>query len=222
MKLPCDMIQDLLPLYHDGVCSQVSKTIVEEHLKECPDCAGALQVIKTDLQMPKLEADEGKPLKSIRRRWKTKIWITGLLIGFAVFFSWYQLTQASNVMLTPEDYEITSVVELSNGMYYLEYRILYDYNGICANLRRTEDGCVYLHEARPILARRDEENGMIRNELIDPANHRTDMGTEMPMTAFYLGSPDSEDAVLLWSAEEDYPLATPEEEREHLYQHIFR
>lgn len=222
MKLPCDMIQDLLPLYHDGVCSQVSRTLVEEHLKECPDCSGALQVIQTDLQMPKLEADEAKPLKSIRRRWTRKTWITGLMIGFAAFFGWYQLTQASNVMLTPEDYEITNVLELSNGMYYLEYRILYDYNGICANLRRTEDGCVYLHEARPILARRDEEKGMLRNEVIDPANHRTDMGTEIPMTAFYLGSPDSEDAVLLWSAEEDYPLATPEEEREHLYQHIFR
>ena len=39
---------------------------------------------------------------------------------------------------------------------------------------------------------------------------------------FYLGLPGDEDAVLLWSAEEEYPKATPEMEREHLYQHIFR
>ena len=37
------------------------------------------------------------------------------------------------------------------------------------------------------------------------------------MTAFYVGSPDSEDAVLLWSAEEEYPMATPEMEREHRF-----
>ena len=107
-------------------------------------------------------------------------------------------------------------------MYYLEYRIPYDYNGMRADLLRAEDGAVYLQEYRPILARRDTEKGIIRDNIIDPENHRTDMGTEMPMTAFYLGSPGSEDAVLLWSAEEDYPMATPEEERVHLYQHIFR
>ena len=48
------------------------------------------------------------------------------------------------------------------------------------------------------------------------------MGTEMPMTAFYLGLPGDEDAVLLWSAEQEYPIATPEMEREHLYQHVFK
>lgn len=220
--LPCELIQDILPLYHDGVCSDTSRKLVDSHLESCEKCKAALQKMTAQMEMPKLDADESKPLKSIKRRWRKKTWIAGLLIGFAVFFGWYQLTQASNVMLAPEDYEITNVMELSNGMYYLEYRILYDYNGTCANLRRTEDGCVYLHEARPILARRDEKKGMIRNELIDPANHRTDMGTEIPMTAFYLGSPDSEDAVLLWSAEEEYPQATPEMEQKYLYQHIFR
>ena len=66
------------------------------------------------------------------------------------------------------------------------------------------------------------EKGVHRIRIIDPENHRTDLGEQIPMKAFYLGSPDSEDAVLLWSAEEDYPLATPEMEKEHLYQFIFR
>ena len=34
----CDMIQDLLPLYQDGVCSETSKQIVEQHLQQCEDC----------------------------------------------------------------------------------------------------------------------------------------------------------------------------------------
>ena len=146
----------------------------------------------------------------------------GLALGFAIFVSWIWLTQHSSVPLTPEDYEITNVVQFSNGMYYLEYKIPYDYNGMGADLRRDENGAVYLQEYRPILARKDEATGMIRDNLIDPANHRTDMGTEMPMTAFYLGLPGDEDAVLLWSAEEEYPIATPEMEREHLYQHVFK
>lgn len=222
MKLPCEMIRDLLPLYHDGVCSPVTKALVTEHLKDCPDCANAMQVLKTEIQMPRLESDEAKPLKSIKRRFRKKTWLLSILIGVVLFFSWGWLTQGSSVKIEPEEYTITNVACFSNGMYYLEYRLPYDFSGSGADLLRTEDGCVYLQEYRPILTRRDSENGVTRIRIIDPANHHTDMGEQVPMKAFYLGSPDSGDAVLLWSAEEEYPLATPEMETEHLYQFIFR
>lgn len=42
MKYPCEMVKDLLPLYHDGVCSEPSRQIVEEHLKECKSCQSML------------------------------------------------------------------------------------------------------------------------------------------------------------------------------------
>ncbi len=38
MNYPCNLIQDLLPLYLDGVCSEESKKAVEKHLSECPGC----------------------------------------------------------------------------------------------------------------------------------------------------------------------------------------
>ena len=38
MRYPCKLIQDILPLYHDGVCSQESKEIVEQHLSDCEEC----------------------------------------------------------------------------------------------------------------------------------------------------------------------------------------
>ena len=220
--LPCELIQDVLPLYHDGVCSEVSRKLVDSHLESCERCKAVLDGLSAPMEMPILEADEAKPLKSIKRKWRAKTWMLGFALGFAIFVSWIWLTQHSSVPLTPEDYEITNVVQFSNGMYYLEYKIPYDYNGMGADLRRDENGAVYLQEYRPILARKDEATGMIRDNLIDPANHRTDMGTEMPMTAFYLGLPGDEDAVLLWSAEQEYPIATPEMEREHLYQHVFK
>lgn len=220
--LPCELIQDILPLYHDGVCSDTSRKLVDSHLETCEKCSAVLKSMMDKMEMPILETDEAKPLKTIKRKWRKKTWLLSLLVGIAAFFGWFQLTQSSSVPLKPEDYEITNVVQFSNGMYYLEYRIPYDYNGMGANLRRTEDGAVYLQEYRPILARKDAENGMIRETLIDPENHRTDTGREIPMKAFYLGTPGSEDAVLLWSAEEDYPMATPEMERKHLYQHVFR
>lgn len=38
MKYPCAIINDLLPLYADGVCSEESKQAVMEHLKDCACC----------------------------------------------------------------------------------------------------------------------------------------------------------------------------------------
>ena len=49
----------------------------------------------------------------------------------------------------------------------------------------------------------------------------TDTGNQVPLTAFYLGCPDQGDAVLVWSAEEEYPLATANMEENYLY-HVFR
>lgn len=219
--LPCELIQDILPLYHDGVCSDTSRKLVDSHLETCEKCGAVLERMAAEMEMPTLEGDESKPLKSIKRKWRVKTWMLSLLIGIAAFVAWIQLTQVCSVPLKPEDYEITNVVQFSNGMYYLEYKIPYDYRGICVDLLRAEDGCVYYQEYRPILARKDKK-GIFRDELIDPENHRTDTGEEIPMKAFYLGTPDSEAAVLLWSAEGDYPMATPEMEKEHLYQFVFR
>jgi len=224
MKLPCEMIQDLLPLYHDGVCSEISQTVVQEHLKVCEGCAKALKNLDTDLQMPKLEADEAKPLKSIKRKWKVKTWLLGLVIGVAVFFLWIWLSQTSSVMIDPLECTVTNVTRFSNGMYYLEYRLPYDFNGMCADCCRTDSGEIHVREYRPILARKDTENGVLRDYLIDPVNNimYTDNGSQVPLTAFYLGCPDRGDAVLIWSAEEAYPMATPEMEAKHLYQFVFR
>ncbi len=38
-RYSCDMIQDLLALYHDGVCSEESRSAVEQHLSECEKCS---------------------------------------------------------------------------------------------------------------------------------------------------------------------------------------
>ena len=76
MKLVCDIVQDLLPLYEDGVCSEVSKKAIEEHLKECLSCNQLQKSIKT-FQEPKSpsytvtqeEKAVVKSFRKIRKRW---------------------------------------------------------------------------------------------------------------------------------------------------------
>ncbi|MCM1054618.1 MAG: zf-HC2 domain-containing protein [Bacteroides sp.] len=45
MKLSCEIVRDLLPLYSDNVCSEESRAAVEEHLTECIPCREELKSI---------------------------------------------------------------------------------------------------------------------------------------------------------------------------------
>ena len=36
-KISCHIIQDILPLYVDGIVSEDTKEMVEEHLRECEE-----------------------------------------------------------------------------------------------------------------------------------------------------------------------------------------
>ena len=49
-NIPCEMIQDLLPLYVDGLTSDESSRQIEAHLETCGDCRSRYQRMKEDLE----------------------------------------------------------------------------------------------------------------------------------------------------------------------------
>lgn len=57
MKLNCEIIRDLLPLYSDNVCSEESKAVVDEHLKECEPCREELKAISDNKPAALLKLD---------------------------------------------------------------------------------------------------------------------------------------------------------------------
>lgn len=67
-KKTCSIVQDLLPLYHDDVCSEESKRIVEEHLAVCGDC----KKIADDLNNDITEKDLNVEAKGVIRRHQRK------------------------------------------------------------------------------------------------------------------------------------------------------
>ena len=78
MKLSCEVIRDLLPLYEDAVCCEESRRLVEEHLAECRDCKALLerfQIPEKELLHEKeisLEEEEKsirRSFRKLKRRW---------------------------------------------------------------------------------------------------------------------------------------------------------
>ncbi len=47
-KMNCDIIQDLIPSYVDGICSEASKNCVEEHIENCAECREIVALCKNN------------------------------------------------------------------------------------------------------------------------------------------------------------------------------
>ncbi|MBQ9512091.1 MAG: DUF4825 domain-containing protein [Lachnospiraceae bacterium] len=71
-KIPCDVVKDLLPSYVDGLTSDATNRIIEEHIGGCAGCAKTLQDMKVDAGIPQVPEDAEKKeldfLKKNRKR----------------------------------------------------------------------------------------------------------------------------------------------------------
>ncbi|WP_045520130.1 DUF3955 domain-containing protein [Neobacillus niacini] len=72
MKISCEVINDLLPLYHDRVCSKESVILVEDHLSSCEKCQKELQLMDSELIITKDEKDEKQTIKKIADKWENE------------------------------------------------------------------------------------------------------------------------------------------------------
>ena len=52
MKIPCDLILDLLPLYQNNLCSKGSEAIITEHLATCENCNTVLDKMESLVDVP--------------------------------------------------------------------------------------------------------------------------------------------------------------------------
>ncbi len=107
MKTKCGVIEDLLPLYIDGVCSEGSKNLVEEHLSECHTCKIKYLNQSEDFDVPQIEIEKNleavKPFKKIKGN-MTKTILVSLVVLLLVFQTGiYFVTNALNNRV--EDFE---------------------------------------------------------------------------------------------------------------------
>ena len=70
MNLPCKVVEDLLPMYYDCLCSEESATLVERHLKTCPGCSHMLAQLRTEFETSEKAVDDMKPLAAIQEKWQ--------------------------------------------------------------------------------------------------------------------------------------------------------
>lgn len=89
MKWNCDLIQDLLPLYEEDLCSPSSRQAVQEHLGECESCRRLTAPLPIEEPKDTHAADRAvkKSMKKVKRRWLASLLaavlaVPLLLLGF--------------------------------------------------------------------------------------------------------------------------------------------
>jgi hypothetical protein len=84
VKVKCPVIEDLLPLYIDEVCSEESKIIIEEHIKECKLCGEKLRAQKKEITVDKNIIDENlkskEPFKRIKKSHRMRVVVILVII----------------------------------------------------------------------------------------------------------------------------------------------
>ena len=122
--LPCAVVRDLLPLYHDGVVSSDTRDLIEAHLEGCENCRNELNSIRTDetIEENLIEQDRKSSFKEFRdgvRILRRNGTVRGLLItavAMCVFFGGVAfLSNETIVKIAPSNLQISDVCRCNLG-----------------------------------------------------------------------------------------------------------
>ncbi len=79
MKMDCEVIRDLLPLYVEEIASEKSRMLVEEHLADCRECQKRMQQMREP--EPQI-VHSAEPMKRFRREMKKHTAVAAALTAF--------------------------------------------------------------------------------------------------------------------------------------------
>ena len=209
-KISCDLIQDLLPLYCDDVCSADSKNIVETHLQECEACAKLFQQLKSKCIINTKAREEKSAeefiIGKIAHSWKRSIlkaFFKGAIIA-AIILSlvaggYYTLFVQQNSMVAFEDVLVSAYMLTDE---HITFHLQVD-DGYCGGTMKTyidEERNLYISIQRT-LVKEKLTNG---EEVMDYGFNLTDKNC----VAVYYGVPGN--CKLLWKQGDVLPKAEPD------------
>lgn len=162
----CNLIEDLLPLYVEGLVSEETKKEIEEHLQKCDKCSEILKSIKKNEEIIIEEqkdnsSKEVKCIKNIKRKMMFKIVMAVLVTAISIIsvfgiyiLSPYRIIRDENERLIlynsntgniRKGKDATNAIATYtlnyNGKYIEEYLVLtFDKNDVCINARTVISG----------------------------------------------------------------------------------
>lgn len=215
-EIHCSVIQDLLPLYHDGVCSKETEILIETHLANCTECKNELEALHTEIEIPPVSMQKQdkkmirKMASSIQKMRKKAIY-KGMgfatIICLCLFGTYYALFEWNVQKVKSQHFNISNVAQLNNGDIVYDVDFTDNYDVMRVKYSSDEEGNFYMTPLRPIVkTETDHPFGDSHEEF-----NLEDMSDSNEITALYYGSPG--DAVLIWKKGMELPKASEEIEK---------
>ena len=79
MKIQCEIIRDILPLYAEDMVSKPTREMVEEHLADCEGCTAELIALK---KTPLNVEGEANSLQRVSRGIRRRRWLAVMTVFF--------------------------------------------------------------------------------------------------------------------------------------------
>lgn len=200
MKITCDIIKDLLPLYAEDMVSQDSKKLVDEHLCTCDSCTKELAGL---VKMPKVPV--GVETASLKRV-ETTIRRRRILAVLAAVFLMATLVLGVNL--------------------FLDAKVFLTADRAVVSVQRTEEGRIQLRMSGMVTGMRSLDNGeetgnwgviactrmgkLLAESMGNSYSEYTTGVVSDEQNLWYCNSHTGIGEVLLWDGENDYdgsPLA---------------
>lgn len=125
-KISCNIIKDILPLYLDGVVSDDTKKMVEEHLKECDQCRNEAVKLKQDVVLPaskSVRLAETEVMKGLKRklfRKKFLVSVISVILTIAVLSGVYSYMVMTKTYVPYDSGKVQ--IQEENGALYVVYQ----------------------------------------------------------------------------------------------------
>ena len=188
-KISCDIIQDMLPLYYDEVCSADSRKMIEEHLQECEKCSNIFQKLKTECVVDtkeNAESIQSSVMGKMAHSWKRSL-LRSFIIGIVI----------QNSMVSPEQISI-SAYSLTDEQITFRLELLDGYCGGTIKTYTDENRNLYISVLRTV----------IKEELSDGETEIMNYGfnhEKKDYIAVYYGTPNN--CELIWKKGDLLPTA---------------
>lgn len=131
MKYSCDLIQDLLPLYCDQVCSEDSAEAVKEHIETCDNCRSLYMEMKQSASMGGAEYEKRQiaSIQQVKKKMKRKNTVfgtIGIVIGILLVATVIRVMLVAGVIVFAVQEEQTDSYTSTD---ISEYRVFEGFRG---------------------------------------------------------------------------------------------
>lgn len=188
MKVTCNVIKDVLPLYIENMLSDDSCTMVEEHIEQCQECKNYLEEMRTFNEMPvDRNTSPLLKIKSTLRKKKIQTAIFSMMFSIMLFVITIAFLTAPEYI--PYSERSVTINDVGNGSMLAKFEdTVYGYD---INRYPTDDNTGYVYHITTwnSIWNRNIKKSNINNTILNPNG-------ENVVSVYYYQTDGSEDILM--------------------------